>query len=231
MVFRLAGSFPRAVIDRLRSERQPEEKRFARINNPPRRRSKWYEHQLAYFHRFDALLDANATGPRWLRDERVARIVVQAIHAWDGREYDLYAFTVMPNHVHMVVGTVGRDSSRPNDLQRGAGRDLSRPDEQGKALKLKLDLQPEATREPSSWYPLSRILRKIKGPTAVDCNRVLKRTGSFWQHESYDHVIRNGDELERTIWYVLYNPVKAGLVISWEQWPWTYVKPALVGRA
>jgi hypothetical protein len=24
------------------------------------------------------------------------------------------------------------------------------------------------------------------------------------------------------------NPVKARLVQSWEQWPWTYVKPALL---
>lgn len=217
VVFRLTGSLPRAVIDRLRSERQAEEKRIAAISNPPRRTREWQEHQLAYFHKCDALLDTSSTGPRWLRDERVARIVVQAIHAWDGREYDLYAFTVIPNHVHMVVSTVCRDSSRP--------------DKQNSLVKLKLDAQPEATREPSSWYPLSRILRRIKGLTGVECNRVLNRTGSFWQHESYDHVIRNGGELERTIWYVLYNPMKAGLVTSWEQWPWTYVKAALVGRA
>ena len=46
--------------------------------------------------------------------------------------------------------------------------------------------------------------------------------GSFWQAESYDHVVRNG-ELERIISYVLENPVKAGLVEDWEQWPYTYL--------
>jgi len=57
---------------------------------------------------------------------------------------------------------------------------------------------------------------------------VLKRNGQFWQRESYDHMIREGRELERTIWYVLNNSVKAGLVPSWEQWRWTYVKPGIL---
>ncbi len=48
--------------------------------------------------------------------------------------------------------------------------------------------------------------------------------------ESYDHVIRTADELERTIQYVLNNPVKAGLVASWEEWPWSYIKPGLLNH-
>jgi REP element-mobilizing transposase RayT len=51
-----------------------------------------------------------------------------------------------------------------------------------------------------------------------------RRSGAFWQHENYDHFVRDEVELERTIKYVLYNPVKAGLVNDQKDWKWTYCK-------
>ena len=71
-------------------------------------------------------------------------------------------------------------------------------------------------------YALSRIMHSVKGYTATQANRPLGRTGAFWQHESYDHVVRDAAELARVIAYTVENPVKAGLVASWQEWPWTY---------
>ena len=73
-------------------------------------------------------------------------------------------------------------------------------------------------------YALSRILHSIKRHTAREANTLLGRTGAFWQHESYDHVVRNGKELERIISYVLHNPMTAGLTKDWQQWKWSYVR-------
>ena len=42
--------------------------------------------------------------------------------------------------------------------------------------------------------------------------------GTFWQHESYDHWIRDVGELERITLYVEANPVKAGLVSDPSEW-------------
>ena len=69
---------------------------------------------------------------------------------------------------------------------------------------------------------LLRTLQRIKGYTALQANKLLGRTGTFWQAESYDHVVRPG-ELERIIGYILENPVKAGLVKEWQQWPYSYM--------
>lgn len=77
----------------------------------------------------------------------------------------------------------------------------------------------------SAKYPVTDTLCLLKGRTACDCNLELKRSGSFWQHESYDHVVRDDKELERTIQYVLNNPVKAGLVKESQDWKFTYVDP------
>lgn len=71
---------------------------------------------------------------------------------------------------------------------------------------------------------LYSILHSLKRSTARECNKTLSRTGAFWQHESYDHVVRDGSESERIVRYILNNPVKAGLVDNWNSWKWSYVK-------
>ncbi|MCP9766439.1 hypothetical protein EGI22_00875 [Lacihabitans sp. LS3-19] len=70
---------------------------------------------------------------------------------------------------------------------------------------------------------LDEIMHSIKLFSAKKCNVVLGKTGQFWQHESYDRLIRNDDEMIRILIYVLNNPVKAGLVKSHEEWKWTYL--------
>jgi putative transposase len=75
---------------------------------------------------------------------------------------------------------------------------------------------------------LDRILQSLKAFTALKANRILGHSGAFWQHESYDHVVRDDIELERIVWYVLQNPVKARLCRQWQDWRWSYVKEGLI---
>ncbi len=70
---------------------------------------------------------------------------------------------------------------------------------------------------------LDKLMKLIKGYSANGINKILNKTGSLWQSESYDHVVRNEDEFLRILKYVIYNPVKAGLVKNWEDWPHTYL--------
>lgn len=60
--------------------------------------------------------------------------------------------------------------------------------------------------------PRERIQHSITSYTANICNRLLGRSGRFWQWESYDHCIRDEGELERIAAYIHANPVRAGLV-------------------
>ncbi len=75
---------------------------------------------------------------------------------------------------------------------------------------------------------LSRIMHSIKRYTAQQANLALGRMGDFWQHESYDHVIRDGNELRSIINYTVMNPVSAGQVKQWSDWRWTYVQDGLL---
>lgn len=71
---------------------------------------------------------------------------------------------------------------------------------------------------------VSKIMQSIKRYSARQANKILNRTGSFWQAESYDHIVRDEKEYYRVIKYILNNPVKVGLVEKWEDWEFTYCK-------
>jgi putative transposase len=68
----------------------------------------------------------------------------------------------------------------------------------------------------------TRWLGPLKGFIAHEANRLLARSGkSFWQDESYDHLVRSDAEFERIRGYIESNPVKAGLVNAAESWQWS----------
>ena len=79
-------------------------------------------------------------------------------------------------------------------------------------------------KEKDVYFGLTEILHSLKRHTAREANKILHRHGAFWQDESYDHFLRDDDELESIVKYVLYNPVKAGLVKEHTNWKWSYCK-------
>lgn len=192
ITFRVAGSLPKPVVDHLKKERDQFEAVLLKKFSKKETTEKLRQSRKFYFGKFDALLDGSSNGHRWLSDSRIANLTAEAIHYRDGKEYDLYAYCIMPNHVHLVI-------------------------------KL-LDISAIVPRRGSSRYTLANVLENLKWYTALKANKLLNRSGAFWQHESYDHVVRNHAELERIIRYVLNNPVKAGLVKDWDQWKWSYCK-------
>lgn len=66
--------------------------------------------------------------------------------------------------------------------------------------------------------PREQIMHSVKAYSSRKCNEVLSRQGAFWQAESYDHWVRDSDELERIIRYIEDNPVKARLARMPEDW-------------
>ena len=60
-----------------------------------------------------------------------------------------------------------------------------------------------------------------KSYTAKEANRLLGRTGQFWQEDYFDRVIRNEKHLHSAADYIHYNPVKAGLCQQTADWRWS----------
>ena len=67
---------------------------------------------------------------------------------------------------------------------------------------------------PMDSFELEDILHSIKSFTANEINRVLGQTGQFWQRESYDHLVRDTEQLQAYQEYIKANPTKAKLSVG-----------------
>jgi type I restriction enzyme R subunit len=64
---------------------------------------------------------------------------------------------------------------------------------------------------PGHEFELEDILQSIKSFTAKQINGKLGRAGNLWMHESYDHIVRDYEDLMRIQAYIRANPSQAGL--------------------
>ncbi len=79
-----------------------------------------------------------------------------------------------------------------------------------------------AALRPLSNNDLASTVRGIKGSSAREANRLLKRSGSrFWAKDYFDRRIRDRDHEGRVTRYIEHNPVKAGLCGDVTDWPWS----------
>ena len=83
--------------------------------------------------------------------------------------YDLVAFCIMPNHIHML-------------------------------FKQKIELP--------------KIMKQIKGATANKINKMLNKSGRFWEKNYYDKVIRDEKHFAVVYDYIKSNPIKVGLDVN-----------------
>jgi putative DNA methylase len=124
----------------------------------------------------------------------VAAIVRSNLYHHHGSEYHLLAYCIMPNHVHVVFQPILPDGETAS-----------------------ADTELIGERE-DSLSPLSKIMHSLKSYTAHEANALLRRSGGFWQRKSYDHWIRDDEELERIVAYIQANPVTARLVERPQDW-------------
>ena len=79
--------------------------------------------------------------------------------------------------------------------------------------------------KPLGKFGLSQIMKGIKGVSAHRVNMLRGTTGSVWQDESWDRVLRDAAEFEKKLQYMLDNPVKAGFVMDGMDYDGWYFNP------
>jgi REP element-mobilizing transposase RayT len=212
VTYRLAGSIPKSTVREYKAKKEWLENELSRVRLAERdveapELKNWLERierfNRDWFLKSEAILHQAKVGPMWMRDEKVADAVADSLRGLDGKVYRLDAYSVMSNHVH----TSFKPFVSENNLEETRNAE-------GRLVF-------------TSEYPsLAQIMQSVKGRSARECNLILSRSGSFWEHESFDHVIRPG-RFNATMRYVLNNPVKAGLAKHWRDWPWNYCRQEL----
>jgi REP element-mobilizing transposase RayT len=84
-------------------------------------------------------------------------------------------------------------------------------------------IQPREIK-PGIWHDLGEIMKGIKGVSARRINQMLGTSGQVWQNESFDHIVRDEKEFDQKMNYMLYNPVKAGIVEEPEKYKY-FLRP------
>lgn len=64
---------------------------------------------------------------------------------------------------------------------------------------------------PITGFELEEVLQSIKSYTSKQINRALARAGQLWQRDTYDHIVRDVDQLRAYQRYIADNPLKAHL--------------------
>jgi putative transposase len=123
----------------------------------------------------EAYLD-KGQGECHLRHPEIAEIVEDSLRFRHEQDYELRAWVIMPNHVHLLFKVFN--------------------------------------------VPMSQLVDAWKGFTAKQANKVLGRRGKFWQDDYWDTFMRDKEHEGRTRKYIEANPIKAGLMLDGDKWPW-----------
>jgi valyl-tRNA synthetase len=173
--FRLADSIPASILEGWRDKRNRITQQITQQGREPTRQE-LIDIDHLYSERVESYLNAGQ-GKCHLKDERIAQLVQNALKHFNGQRYDLIAWVIMPNHVHVIV-------------------------------------------RPYEGEELSQILHSWKSYTATKANEILGLSGTFWQSEYYDHLIRDEEDFYHQVSYIVGNPSSAGL----EEWPWVGIE-------
>jgi REP element-mobilizing transposase RayT len=74
----------------------------------------------------------------------------------------------------------------------------------------------------ASGLAVGRWLREFKSFTTRSYQK-LAGPPVLWQRSAHDHVCRIAETAETVLVYIINNPVRAGLVERYDDWPWTKV--------
>ncbi len=70
---------------------------------------------------------------------------------------------------------------------------------------------------------LGDLLHSIKSFTAKEINKFTGSSGSVWQQESFDRLMKSDEELTEVFNYIADNPEKSGLTKKLLDYPWLYL--------
>ena len=82
----------------------------------------------------------------------------------------------------------------------------------------------EASREETTFWSLTELMRALKSFTAREINRADGKAGAVWEKETFDRYIRSDRDLEEKLHYILRNPWDAGVAKQNEDYPWTWTQ-------
>ena len=109
ITFRLAGSLPKSIIEKLKKERISQKERLLKDRfSKEEIQIELTKLSQLYFGKYDELLD-NMKGPHYLEKNKFAQIVADSIMYFDNQRYSVVNYCIMSNHVHLILSQLQRE--------------------------------------------------------------------------------------------------------------------------
>lgn len=190
----LHGSIPFDFLKKLQVKR---DKLIQEVKqkNPVDKDKQIYMIRRDYFYEYDQLLDACQNSPTHLANPEVAAVVEAAFRKYDQQYYNLVTFTLMPNHLHVVLDfSIQVRNIVPFDLD------------------LYTNVSDVMNKiKGSSSFKANKIIGNTGNP--------------FWAISYYDRYIRNYHHYLGAVNYTINNVVKAKIANHWIDHPHTWLNP------
>lgn len=177
VTFRLVDSLPKKVLGRL----------LEKINSLPPE-----EQEIQKRVNIEKYLDVGY-GCCALKNPEMAKVMQETLLKFHNYKYDLIAWCIMPNHVHVLIEAKSSLSKIVQSWKSYTGRWAFQNNE-----RLNLGLQNFNKSELGLGVP---------------------RT--FWMRDYWDRFIRDEKHFHKTVEYIHQNPVKAGLCKDSKDWLWS----------
>jgi putative transposase len=156
----------------------------------------------------EAYLD-KGRGNAWLRRADIAATCEQALRHFDGKRYNLRAWCLMPNHVHVLV--LVRSVPMSNLVKNWKGYTARACN----GLLARALARSQHGEDTVPWIASATPLPSQKSLSAGSV------ASGFWAEGYWDTYMRDADQERRTIRYIENNPVKASLAGCAGEWPWS----------
>lgn len=194
----LHDAVPKISLKRLQQERDQIVKSVIKVDHSG---EDWFQDMMR--HDYGLKLDKQEAlidkQEHLLSNPIAAQIVADKIMQYDGIWYTCIAYVIMSNHIHFLLDF----SIQVPDNYDG-----------------KSDLP--------GYVNLHTAIGRIKGGSAFEINKALGRKGPVWKEAYYDSTIKNDRHLKNYFWYFVNNAVKAKLVESWRDHPFTFAREEYV---
>lgn len=130
---------------------------------------------------------------------------------------ELDAFVIMPNHVHGIIVITEQPNNCNSNIPHGRGEAF---------VPITEDSQPESSSTNASPFPASNdtspprgtqsgsigaILQNFKSVVTRRVNRITRNSGTLWQRNYHEEIIRNEKAYENIRRYIVENP------LSWDE--------------
>ncbi len=169
ITWRQADSLAKVQLEQIKRDRETWERIYGMQDIITLPLAVQREYQRLFRTRVEEWLDAGA-GSCALRIPEARKEMLETLHLFDGKRYELGTFAIAGNHVHVLV-------------------------------------------VPYPGYDLSAIMHSWKSYTAKAINKLIGRKGTFWQEESFDHVVRSAKHLAKYERYIRQH-LKQGAVVE-----------------